>query len=355
MAPVIQRLKGRPSDFETLVAVTAQHREMLDQVLGLFYIAPDFDLDIMTAGQSLTDITVRALSGLSPLMERVMPDAVLVQGDTTTTFAAALAAFYHHIPVGHVEAGLRTNNLEHPFPEEANRRLTTKVARWHFAPTSVAEKHLLSEGVDPDAIMVTGNTVIDALVETVAQPFTFPQGVVADALASGRRIVLVTAHRRENWGAPYERICSAVAQISTRFPDTHVLFATHRNPIVADVARARLGRLDRVDVIGSQGYLPFVKLMEASTLILSDSGGVQEEAPTLGKPVLVLREVTERPEALDAGVVRLVGTDTRRIVDEASVLLSDAGAYAAMAKRASPFGDGHASERIADVLARELS
>lgn len=351
MAPVIQRLRERPDEFETLVAVTAQHREMLDQVLSLFGIEPDFDLDIMTAGQSLTDITVRALSGLSPLIERAAPDAVIVQGDTTTTFAAALAAFYHHVPVGHVEAGLRTNDLERPFPEEANRRLTTRIARWHFAPTSVAEAHLLREGVDPKAITVTGNTVVDALLETVSQPYDFGPGAVADALASGRRIVLVTAHRRENWGEPYERICSAVAQIVERFSDTHVLFATHRNPIVADVAQARLGGMDRVDLIGPQEYLPFVKLMQASSLILSDSGGVQEEAPTLGKPALVLREVTERPEAVDAGVVKLVGTDTERIVAEATVLLGDEAAYQAMAKRANPFGDGHAAERIVDVLA----
>jgi UDP-N-acetylglucosamine 2-epimerase len=354
LAPVVERLRERPEAFETLVAVTAQHREMLDQVLSLFCIEPDFDLDIMTAGQSLTDITVRALSGMSPLIERIAPDAVIVQGDTTTTFASALAAFYHHVPVGHVEAGLRTNNLEHPFPEEANRRLTTRISRWHFAPTSVAEANLLAEGVEPSAIHVTGNTVVDALVETADQAYEFPDGVVADALASGRRIVLVTAHRRENWGAPYERICSAIAEISARFPDTHVLFATHRNPIVADVARERLGSLERIDLIGPQEYLPFVKLMGAATLILSDSGGVQEEAPTLGKPALVLREVTERPEAVDAGVVKLVGTDTERIVAEASLLLSDPGAYEAMAHRANPFGDGHAAERIADVLTREL-
>jgi len=354
LAPVISRLRERPEEFETLVAVTAQHREMLDQVLSLFGIEPDFDLDIMTAGQSLTDITVRSLSGMSPLIERTAPDAVIVQGDTTTTFASALAAFYHHVPVGHVEAGLRTHNLEHPFPEEANRRLTTRIARWHFAPTGVSEAHLLAEGVDPAAISVTGNTVVDALVETARQPYEFPAGTIADALASGRRIVLVTAHRRENWGEPYERICSAIAEISARFPDTHVLFATHKNPVVGDVARARLGGLERIDLIDPQEYLPFVKLMSAATLILSDSGGVQEEAPTLGKPALVLREVTERPEAVEAGVVKLVGTDTARIVAEASVLLSDAKAYEAMAQRANPFGDGHAAGRIVDVLAAGL-
>ena len=354
MAPIIEELKRRPSEFEVSVAVTAQHREMLDQVLELFDIEPDHDLNIMTAGQTLTEITTRAMLGLDPLVVATVPDAVLVQGDTTTTFAAALAAFYHHVPVGHVEAGLRTNDLEHPFPEEANRRLTTRVTRWHFAPTSVSEAHLLAEGVDPSAIHVTGNTVVDALVETVGVPYEFPPGRVADALASGRRIVLVTAHRRENWGEPYRRICSAVREIVERFGDVHVLFATHKNPVVADVAAEMLGGLERVDLIGPQPYLPFVKLMGAAELILSDSGGVQEEAPTLGKPALVMREVTERPEAVDAGVVKLVGTDVARIVDEATVLLTDRAAYDAMAQRANPFGDGRAADRIVDVLERDL-
>lgn len=354
LAPVVQRLRERDSEFETIVAVTAQHREMLDQVLGLFDIVPDHDLDIMTSGQTLTQITTRALTGLAPLMQGEPPDVVLVQGDTTTAFAAALSAFYHHVRVGHVEAGLRTHDLARPFPEEANRRLTTRITRWHFAPTTLSESNLLAEGVDPSTIHVTGNTVVDALLETMAKPYEFGPGPIADALASGRRIVLVTAHRRENWGEPYRRICAAVADLVERFADIHVLFATHRNPIVADVAQEMLGGVSRVDLLGPLEYLPFVKLMGASTLILSDSGGVQEEAPTLGKPALVLREVTERPEALDAGVVKLVGTDRAAIVDAASLLLSDASAYAAMAQRANPFGDGHAAERIADVLAREL-
>lgn len=354
MAPVVQRLRERDAEFETLVAVTAQHREMLDQVLGLFRIVPDHDLDIMVSGQTLTEITTRALTGLAPLMESVRPDAVLVQGDTTTTFAAALSAFYHHIPVGHVEAGLRTYDLARPFPEEANRSLTTRITRWHFAPTGLAQAHLLREGVDPSSVHVTGNTVVDALLETVAKPYIFREGAVARALASGRRIVLVTAHRRENWGEPYRNICHAVADLVERFADIHVLFATHRNPIVADVAHEILGGVERVDLLGPLDYLPFVRLMDASTLILSDSGGVQEEAPTLGKPVLVLREVTERPEALDAGVVRLVGTDRATIVSAASVLLGDPREYAVMAQRANPFGDGHAAERIADILEREI-
>ena len=354
LAPVIQQLKARQDRFETIVAVTAQHRHMLDQVLGLFDIVPDHDLDIMTAGQTLTDITTRALTGLAPLVEEISPSAVIVQGDTTTTFAAALSAFYHHARVGHVEAGLRTHDLGRPFPEEANLRLTTRITRWHFAPTALAEQHLLSEAVDPSSVFMTGNTVVDALLETVAKPFEFDDGPIASALASGRRVVLVTAHRRENWGEPYRRICGAVVDLVERFSDIQVLFATHKNPIVADVAREMLGQLDRVDVVGPLEYLPFVKLMSASTLILSDSGGVQEEAPTIGKPALVLREVTERPEAIEAGVVKLVGTDRRLIVESASELLEDPAAYAAMAHQANPFGDGHAAERIAEILASEL-
>jgi UDP-N-acetylglucosamine 2-epimerase (non-hydrolysing) len=351
LAPVIEELKRRPEDFQSVVAVTAQHRALLDQVLDLFGIVPDHDLDIMTVGQSLTDITLNALRGLTPLMERVQPDAVIVQGDTTTTFAAALAAFYHGVPVGHVEAGLRTHDLARPFPEEGNRQLATRITRWHFPPTSTAEANLLAEGIDAAAIHVTGNTVVDALLQMRDKPYSFSDGRVADVLTSARRIVLVTAHRRENWGEPFKDICHAVAEIVARFDDVHVLFATHPNPIVADVAHALLGRLERVDLIGPQEYLPFVKLMDAATLILSDSGGVQEEAPTLGKPALVLRNVTERPEAIDAGVVRLVGTDRERIVAEASRLLGDPDAYSEMAQASNPFGDGCAAQRIVDVLA----
>lgn len=354
MAPVVERLRERSTEFEVVVVVTAQHREMLDQVLRLFRIEPDHDLDIMTEGQSLTEITTRALVGLTPLVERAQPDVMLVQGDTTTTFASALAAFYHHVPVGHVEAGLRTNNLGQPFPEEGNRRLTTRITRWHFAPTVVSEANLLGEGVDPTTIHVTGNTVVDALLEALDAPFDFPPGPIAEALGSGQRIVLVTAHRRENWGEPFRHICTAVRTLAETFADIHVIFATHRNPIVAEVAQEMLGEVERVDLIGPQEYLPFVKLMGASTLILSDSGGVQEEAPTLGKPVLVLRNVTERPEAVSAGVVKLVGTDAEFIAAEASRLLTDGAAYDAMARRANPFGDGHAAQRIVDVLTREI-
>ena len=353
MAPVVERLRERADRFEAIVAVTAQHREMLDQVLEQFRITPTYDLDIMTEGQTLTQITTRALKGLSPLIEQTRPDAMLVQGDTTSTFAAALAAFYHHVPVGHVEAGLRTGNLEQPFPEEANRRLTTRLARWHFAPTALAQANLLSEGVEPSTIYVTGNTVVDALTETASQPFAFPSGPVSDALSSGRRIVLVTAHRRENWGEPYRNICAAVSRLVRDFDDIHVLFATHSNPELARAAAESLRDTARVDLIGPQGYAAFVHLMRASVLMMSDSGGVQEEAPTLGTPVLVLRDLTERSEAVEAGAAMLVGTNTDRIVQEASRLLSQHATRESTACT-NPFGDGHAAERIVDVLEGEL-
>ena len=353
LAPVVERLLEREDRFETIVAVTAQHREMLDQVLEHFSITPTYDLNIMTEGQTLTEITTRALEGLGPLVEQVRPDAVLVQGDTTSTFAAALAAFYHRVPVGHVEAGLRTGNLAQPFPEEANRRLTTRLARWHFAPTAQAEASLLAEGVAPSTVYVTGNTVVDALIETASQPFVFAPGPVSDALNSGRRIVLVTAHRRENWGEPYRNICAAVSRLVRDFDDIHVLFATHSNPELARAAAQSLNDTTRVDLIGPQGYAAFVHLMGASVLMMSDSGGVQEEAPTLGTPVLVLRELTERSEAVEAGVATLVGTNPDRIVQEASRLLSRPATRESIA-RTNPFGDGHAAERIVDILEREL-
>lgn len=354
MAPVVAELKIRQG-FKPIVAVTAQHREMLDQVLSLFQITPDHDLDIMQAGQTLTDITVRSLSGLDPLVERVRPDAVLVQGDTTTTFAAALAAFYHKVPVGHVEAGLRTGDVYRPYPEEVNRRLTTRLSHWHFPPTATSAANLMAEGVATGDITITGNTVVDALLHVRDLPYRFPQGSpVSEAIIKGERIVLVTAHRRESWGEPMARIFGAVRDLAAMHPDVHVFVATHRNPIVAEVAHEILGGIERVDLLGPLEYLPFVKLMDASTLILSDSGGIQEEAPTLGKPALVLREVTERPEAVDAGVVELVGTNRELIVARASTLLNDADAYAAMARPANPFGDGTSARQIVDVLASTL-
>jgi UDP-N-acetylglucosamine 2-epimerase (non-hydrolysing) len=354
MAPVVAELKIRQG-FQPVVAVTAQHREMLDQVLSLFEIVPDHDLDIMQPGQTLSDITVRSISGLTPLIERVRPDAVLVQGDTTTTFASALSAFYHKVPVGHVEAGLRTGDPYRPFPEEVNRRLTTRLATWHFPPTATSASHLLAEGIANADITITGNTVVDALLHVRELPYSFPAGsAISEAIIRGERIVLVTAHRRESWGEPMAHIFSAVRDLAEKFADIHVFVATHMNPIVAEVAHEILGGVQRVDLLGPLEYLPFVKLMAASTLILSDSGGIQEEAPTLGKPVLVLREVTERPEAVDAGVVELVGTDRGLIVARASALLTDHDAYTAMAQSANPFGDGTAARQIVDVLASAL-
>jgi UDP-N-acetylglucosamine 2-epimerase (non-hydrolysing) len=352
LAPVVERLRERPDVFETVVAVTAQHREMLDQVLDLFDIIPDYDLDMMRTGQTLTDLTARALQGLAPVIQACSPDVVVVQGDTTTTFAAALAAFYHRVPVAHVEAGLRSHDLDRPYPEELNRRMTSAIAGWHFAPTEMARAHLLVEHVDPSSIHVTGNTVIDALMKVAARPCAFPPGRIADAVASGRRIILMTMHRRESWGDGVREACEAARRLAMGHPDVHVLFALHLNPDVQSIAREVLGETDRVDLLGPLDYATFVHLMKASTLILSDSGGVQEEAPSLGKPVLVLREVTERPEAIAAGTVRLVGVDRDRIVAEAGRLLDDADAYSAMARAVNPFGDGHAAERIAEVLAR---
>jgi UDP-N-acetylglucosamine 2-epimerase (non-hydrolysing) len=354
LAPLVLELQSRPGEFSTTVAATAQHREMLDQVLELFGIVPDFDLDLMRPRQRLDEVLARAVTGLYEVMEADRPDVVLVQGDTATTFAGALAAFYHKIPVGHVEAGLRTGDRYRPFPEEINRRLTTQVTDWHFAPTDHSRDRLLAEGIDPAAVFVTGNTVVDALLRVADQPYTWAPGPVAEALASGRRIVLMTAHRRENWDDGIAQACGAVQDLLARFDDIHVLFSVHRNPAVRETVESALSGLDRVSLLPPLDYLPFVQLMKACTLILSDSGGVQEEAPSLGKPALVLRDVTERPEAIDAGVVKLVGTDRARIVEEASLLLSDPAAYSRMAQASNPFGDGTASRRIADVLAKEL-
>lgn len=354
MAPVVAELRSRPDEFEVTVAVTAQHREMLDQVLSLFAIEPEVDLGIMRHGQSLTDVTERALRGIDDVIARVEPDVCLVQGDTTTTFAAALAAFYHKIPVGHVEAGLRSFDRYHPYPEEINRRLASVIAEYHFAPTGLARERLLAEGVDASRVWVTGNTVIDALLQVATRPYELPAGPVSDALASGERIVLVTMHRRENWGEPVVNVCRAVREIIADFDDVRVLVATHANPVVRDVVDAELGAAERVTLLDPVDYLPFVHLLRASTLVLTDSGGIQEEAPSLGVPVLVLRDVTERPEAAEAGTVRLVGTRTADVVREAELLLGDAGARDAMARTANPFGDGTAARQIADILAREI-
>ena len=350
MAPVVLELKRRPADFGVKVAVTGQHRSMLDQVLSVFEIVPDYDLDIMTQGQTLSQVTTRALSGLDPIFAAEQPDWVLAQGDTTTTFAAALGAFYHRAKFGHVEAGLRTGNKYDPFPEEMNRLLTTRLATLHFPPTPESAANLKADGVGDAAIVLTGNTVIDALLTVAAKPYTASDPALAAILADPRRMILVTTHRRENWGEPMARIGRAVRQLVDTFPDTVAVVPWHLNPLVREVLTPSLSGHPRVKLIEPQDYVPFVKLEQKAALILTDSGGVQEEAPSLGKPVLVLRETTERPEGINAGTAKLVGTNTELIVAEASRLLSDPDAYALMARAVSPYGDGFAAKRIADAL-----
>lgn len=357
MAPLVKTLQAHNA-FEVKVCVTAQHRQMLDQVLQLFDIQSDFDLNLMRPGQDLSDITSGVLLGLKPVLAQWRPDAVLVHGDTSTTFAASLAAFYQRIPVGHVEAGLRTGNLYSPWPEEANRKLTSMLAQWHFAPTATSRSNLLKEGVPHGAIYVTGNTVIDALLQVrekivnsqklrqqFAQDFSF--------LDPRKRLVLVTGHRRENFGDGFERICQALTRIAKNHADVQVVYPVHLNPQVQEPVRRLLGDIGNIHLIEPLDYLPFVYLMDKSMLILTDSGGIQEEAPSLGKPVLVMRDTTERPEAVEAGTVRLVGTDVEKIASEASTLLTDAQAYQTMAFAHNPYGDGQACQRIAQALLAE--
>jgi UDP-N-acetylglucosamine 2-epimerase (non-hydrolysing) len=342
MAPVIKELSRFPDQVRLVIAVTAQHREMLDQILRIFDIRPDYDLDIMQPGQTLAGITTRALSGLDDLLEREKPDLALVQGDTTTVFAGALAAFYHKVAVGHVEAGLRTNDKYDPFPEEMMRRLTGVLADLHFAPTERSRENLLKSGVAEANVFVTGNTVIDALL-SVAE--TIPDDPPGDS-----REILVTAHRRENWGEPLREICLALRDLLEAHPDVTVTYAMHRNPVVRRTAQEILGGLDRARLIEPPDYQPFVGMMKRATLILTDSGGVQEEAPSLGKPVLVVRRTTERPEGVAAGTVKLVGTDRKAIFQEARRLLTDPAAYNAMAQSKNPYGDGRAAIRIREAI-----
>lgn len=349
MAPVVQELKKHKEEFHCLVAVTAQHREMLDQVLRLFSIEPEYDLNIMRPGQSLEEITIRALEGLVRVLDREKPDLVLVHGDTTTTFVAALAAFYRQVAVGHVEAGLRTGDKYAPYPEEMNRRLTGALSDVHFAPTCKARQNLLQEGVPAERIYVTGNTVIDALKATVRKDYSFTDPVLA-SLDFTKRIILVTAHRRENWGGPMQEIFSALREIKEQHPEVEIVFPVHKNPRVRDMAEEILKGIPGVHLIEPLDYEPFVNLMARSYLVLTDSGGLQEEAPALGKPVLVLREVTERPEAVQAGTVRLVGTSKEVIVAATKELLEDQGSYLKMAQAVNPYGDGQASKRIRGFL-----
>lgn len=350
MAPVILELRKHPAEFALTVAATGQHREMLDQVLRVFDIRPDHDLKVMEQRQTLSGLTQRLLAGLDDLLESCPADVVLAQGDTTTTFIAALAAFYHKILFGHVEAGLRTDDKYDPFPEEMNRRLTSALADLHFAPTPLARSNLLDCGVKDADIFVTGNTVIDALLMIEKRPYDFEDPNLRAVFERAERVVLVTAHRRENWGEPMRSICRALAEIPHLSPGTEVIFPVHRNPIVREVVFPELEGRPGVTLIEPPEYEPFVHLMKRSYLILTDSGGVQEEAPSLGKPVLVLRKTTERPEGVEAGTARLVGTETERILAEVGKLLGDEAAYAAMARVANPYGDGRAAERIAQVL-----
>lgn len=349
MAPVVRELSGPQSPFHCRVVVTAQHREMLDQVLDLFSIKPDFDLNIMEEGQTLPDITVRALLGLGEVYASLRPDLVLVHGDTTTTFVGALAAFYQQIPVGHVEAGLRTYQKYAPFPEEMNRHLTAVLSDLHFAPTATAAANLRAEGVGEEQIFVTGNTVIDALLATVRPGFRFHDPVLA-SLDFSRRIILLTTHRRENWGEPMRRIFRALKRVLLRYPDVEVVFPIHKNPRIRHLAAEELKDCPRLNLCEPLDYASFVNLMARVYLVLTDSGGLQEEAPSLGKPVLVLRETTERPEALAAGTAALVGTQEEVIVRELERLLTDELCYQKMATAVNPYGDGLAAVRIRQAL-----
>lgn len=358
LAPVILALKADPY-FDCQVCVTAQHRQMLDSVLNLFEIVPDYDLNLMQPNQTLPGLTARAVEGLDRYLEGAKPEVVLVQGDTTTVFCGALAAYYHKIPVGHVEAGLRTGNIYSPWPEEANRMLTTCLAKWHFAPTETSRQNLLLENVQDNSIFVTGNTVIDALqiasrklLRVKVTIVGLPDFLQPGTKSSQPRMILVTGHRRENFGSGFENICNAIAELAKRYPDVHIVYPVHLNPKVREPVERILGKLQEVNVhlIEPLDYLPFVGLMCRSDLILTDSGGVQEEAPSLGKPVIVMRDTTERPEAVHAGTVKLVGTDYNNIIDGVSRLLESKAAYEAMAKSLNPYGDGHASHRIVEIL-----
>lgn len=367
MAPLVKKLQSEPEQFKTVVAVTAQHRQMLDQVLHIFDIVPDYDLDIMKPNQDLYDVTSRVLLGMRDVLKEVQPDAVLVHGDTTTSTAAALAAFYQPIPVGHVEAGLRTHNIYSPWPEEMNRQITGRITTHHFAPTPLAKQNLLNENVAENQIIVTGNTVIDALymvVDKIKNDETLQKNlteVLKEAgydtarLNGSRRLVLITGHRRENFGDGFISMCTAIRDLAAKYPEVDFVYPMHLNPNVRrpihEVFGEDLTQYANLFFIEPLEYLSFVYLMEKSAIVLTDSGGIQEEAPGLGKPVLVMRDTTERPEALESGTVHLVGTNYEKIVSEVSTLLDDAAAYEKMSKAVNPYGDGHASERIANYLA----
>jgi len=359
MAPVVNVFRKDSVNFKTLVAVTAQHREMLDQVLSVFDIIPDYDLDLMSKNQTLESLTGKILNGISDLLKDIQPDLVFVQGDTTTTFAASLSAFYKKIPVGHIEAGLRTSNRYSPFPEEINRRMTSSIATYHFPPTKQAAQNLLHEGVEKENIKITGNTVIDALLSVSAKLDT-EQGKYETYFYDGyeidlaeKKTILVTGHRRESFGHGFENICAAIKEIA-QHNNVQVVYPVHLNPNVQEPVNRILGGLENVSLIPPQDYVPFVFLMKKAHIILTDSGGVQEEAPSLGKPVLVMRDNTERPEGIDASTARLVGTNTREIKSSVELLLNNQSEYDKMAKAVNPYGDGKASEKIYDFVLHQL-
>lgn len=356
MAPLVHALAA-DERFEAKVCVTAQHREMLDQVLELFEITPDYDLNLMKAGQTLNEVTARILLELKPVLQEFKPDVVLVHGDTATTFAASLAAYYEQIAVGHVEAGLRTGNIYSPWPEEANRKLTGALTKYHFAPTETSQQNLLQENYAAENIFVTGNTVIDALLmvkEKIEQDADLKATLAAQFpyLDESKKLILVTGHRRESFGGGFERICEALAKTAKQQPEVQILYPMHLNPNVREPVNRILGSVENVLLIEPQQYLPFIYLMDRAHIILSDSGGIQEEAPSLGKPVLVMRDTTERPEAVAAGTVKLVGTDVEKIVSNLNTLLTDSEAYQAMSFAHNPYGDGKACQRILDSLCK---
>lgn len=364
MAPLVKAFQDAKDKFKTIVAVTGQHREMLDQVLDLFEITPDYDLNIMKQGQDLYDVTARVLVGMRDVLKDAQPDVVLVHGDTTTSTASALAAFYQQIPVAHIEAGLRTHNIYSPWPEEMNRLITGRIATYHLSPTELSRQNLLDEGIDPESITVTGNTVIDALywvvdkiksdnkLEEKLSKELLDLGYDVKRLASGRKLVLITGHRRENFGEGFKNMCEAIRDLANKYKEVDFVYPMHLNPNVRKPIQEIFGGLkhDNLFFIEPLEYLAFVYLMEKSTLVLTDSGGIQEEAPGLGKPVLVMRDTTERPEALDAGTVKLVGTDYSKIVTEVSKLLDDVNYYTEMSQAVNPYGDGKGCERIVNYL-----
>ncbi len=352
IAPVIDRLKRQSDDFETIILATAQHRELLDQAFALFHINPDIDLDVMSTQQGLPSLTSRVLENISVTLSKVKPDIVLVQGDTTTVFASALAAFYQQIPVAHIEAGLRSYNKYSPFPEEINRHITSVISDIHFAPTPGAKEALLNEGIASDKIVITGNTVVDALMHVSSLPFFSKNTVLENIDLNKRRLILVTSHRRESWGLDLQNICEAIKEIIKKHSDVVVVYPVHPNPIVKITAEKILGGLDCVHLVRPLDYMTFINVMKRAYLILTDSGGLQEEAPTLKKPLLLMRNVTERPEAFEAGLAKIIGTDRRNIVQEVGNLLNDDGLYQKMISLSNPYGDGKAADRIVTALFR---